>query len=113
MPFRIIIAAEQAGFIRAVSGILRLVSLSCVITMTTDMWEVLLDHVRKHDTHLLILGCNRSNARDLIREARTYRPKLRVLWVGEDDEPLPEANCTLRQPLSALRLIDAMTRALK
>ena len=113
MPFRIIIAAEQAGFITAVCGILKLLSLSCVISMTTDMSDALLDYLREHDTHLLILGFSRSSARRVIREARQYRPKLRVLWVSENDEPLPEANCTLPQPMTSLRLIEAVSRALR
>ena len=113
LPFKIIIAAHQTGFINAVCGILRLLSLSCVITLTTDMLEPLLEHLQKHDSHLLILGCDRENASFVIREARQRKPKLRVLWVGQNEEPLPEADCTLCEPMSALRLIDAVSRALK
>ena len=49
----------------------------------------------------------------MIHQARRSRPGMRVLWLSESAEPLPEADATLEQPLTALRLVDAMSRALK
>ena len=113
MPFRVIIAAEQQGIVKAVCAIMRLLSMSTVITLTTTAMETLTEHLHEHDTNLLILGFPRSSARSVIHQARRSRPGMRVLWLSESTEPLPEADATLEQPLTALRLVDAMSRALK
>ena len=79
MPFRVIIAAEQQGIVKAVCAIMRLLSMSTVITLTTTAMETLTEHLHEHDTNLLILGFPRSSARSVIHQARRSRPGMRVL----------------------------------
>ena len=113
MPFRIMIAADHHSLIQMISGILRLFSLSCVITLATTASEMVTENLQEADPHLLILGFSRSHARNVIKEARTSQPRLKVLWLGEDSEALPEADATLSRSVTPLRLVDAMTRALR
>ena len=113
MPFTVMIAAEQNGLVQTVSSILRLLSLSCVITMTTNAAEKVIESLREQEPNLLILGFSRSSAQSVIHEARARRPGMRVLWLSESTEPLPEADATMPQPLTALRLINAVSKALQ
>ena len=113
MPYRIILASDHTPLIRAVMDILRLLSLSFVITLTTDTAEAGADRLQGQDPHLLILGFSRASARKMIREARARWPRMKVLWLGESAEPLPEADASVNQPLTALRLIDGVSKALR
>ncbi len=113
MPFRVMIAAEQHGIIQTVSSILRLLSLSCVITMTTNAAEQAVESLREQAPNLLILGFSKSHARSVIHEARTRRPEMRVLWISESNEALPEADATVPHPITALRLVDTVIKLLK
>ena len=113
MPFRIIVASEHVSVIRTVTGVLRLLSMSCVITLTTTLTEQMIEHLHEPEANLLILGFPRPHARSAIQRARACRPKLRVIWIGDTDGSLPEADSTLSQPYTALRLIDAVTKTLR
>ena len=113
MPFKVIIAADHHGLIQAVNAILRLLSLSCVVTMTTTLTEAVREHLVEQEPHLMILGFSRKHAQSVIRHAREARPGMRVLWVSEASDPLPEADATLSQPVTALRLVEAVSRAMK
>ena len=113
MPFSVMIAADQQNLIQSVCSILRLLSLSCAITLTTNAAEKVGEYLREQEPNLLILGFSKSSARSVIHEARERRPGMRVLWIGETDEQLPEADASMPQPLTALRLIDTVMKMLK
>ena len=113
VPYRIIIAANHQNLIQMICGVLRLLTLSCIVTLTTTAADQMMKHVCDHEPHLLILGFNRKNAQAAIRGAKEARPRLRVLWLGETDEPLPEADATLACPVTPLRLVEAVSRAMK
>ena len=113
MPFSVIIAAEQHSIVQTVSSILRLLSISCVITLTTNAAEKVVESLRDQEPNLLILGFSKSSACSVIHEARARRPGMRVLWLSESTEPLPEADATMPQPITALRLVDAVMKLLK
>ena len=113
MPYRIIIAVQHQSLIQMICGVLRLLSLSCIVTLTTTATDQMTELVHDLEPHLLILGFSRKNAGAAIRDAREARPRLRVLWLGESEEPLPEADVTLSCPVTPLRLVEAMSRAMK
>ena len=105
MPYRIIIAVQHQSLIQMICGVLRLLSLSCIVTLTTTATDQMTELVHDLEPHL--------NAGAAIRDAREARPRLRVLWLGESEEPLPEADVTLSCPVTPLRLVEAMSRAMK
>ena len=113
MPCRIIVAAESCHLMKAICSILQLLTVSCVITLSTTASEDVLEHLNRHDAHLLILGYNKAHARSLIHSARTLRPQLRTLWLGRDDETLSEADSTLQSPYNTLRVAHALSSAVQ
>ena len=112
MHYHIVIAAELEETVRSVCTILRVLSLSCTITLTTTAGETMIDYLQEHKPHLLILGFSRAAASRLTRLARKACPALRVLWLAEGTDTLPEADVSLPEPVTALRLINSIFLAL-
>ena len=112
MHYHIVIAAEQEETVRSVCTILRVLSLSCTITLTTTAGEAMIDYLQEHKPHLLILGFSHAAASRLTHLARNACPALRVLWLAEGTDTLPEADVSLPEPVTALRLINSIFLAL-
>ena len=67
MPYRIIIAVQHQSLIQMICGVLRLLSLSCIVTLTTTATDQMTELVHDLEPHLLILGFSRKNAGAAIR----------------------------------------------